>query len=498
MSRFTNKTSGINTTTNYEGEVAYKLSPEMELYTAICCASLQPKFYVPNVQDDLDRIKGLVRRVDPEFVAKLAVYAREQMYLRSIPLVLTVELAKICSGSLLQALTTRIIQRADEITEILGYYQLANQRTETKKLNKLSSGIKKGIAESFHKFDEYQFAKYNRDTDIKLRDALFLTHPKPANPKEEQLFKKIADNSLDTPYTWETQLSEAGQKGISKKQIWEELIDSGKVGYMAMLRNLRNICEGEVSWSHIEKVANFIANPERVKKSKQLPFRFLSAYRELKKIDSRYVPPILEALEEAVKASVHNLEGFGYNTSVLIACDVSGSMQTNISPKSVVQYYDIGLMLAMLLQHKSKNVVSGFFGNIWKSLQLPRQNILANVDEMHRRAGEVGYSTNGYLVIDWANTVMGGFDKIMIFTDCQMWNSYGDNNITQSWNIYKQKNPNSKLYLFDLVGYGKIPINLSTKDVFLIAGWSDKIFDVLKAIEAGENALSEINKIGLK
>ena len=201
MARFSQTTKSKNIIENYEGGKAYSLTPEMELYTAICCASLQPKFYVDNVEDELSRIRELLKNVDVNFSQKLAIYARTEMYLRSIPLVICVELAKL--GKLNAETVESVIQRADEIVELLSYYQIANNRTETKKLNKLSKAIQKGIKHIFEngKFDEYQYSKYNRKTDIKLRDALFLTHPKAQNAEQQELFKKIADNTLEVPYT---------------------------------------------------------------------------------------------------------------------------------------------------------------------------------------------------------------------------------------------------------------------------------------------------------
>ncbi len=499
--KFNQPTRAKNTTTNYEGELAYSLDPKTELYSLACTSALQPKFYQSNTEDQLIRLRDLLNKVPPDFAAKLAIYIREQMYLRSIPLVMCVELAKIHRGdNLIAKLTEQVIQRADEITEILAYYQLANDRKDTKKLNKLSHGISRGIKQIFEsgKFDEYSYSKYDRDGDVKLRDALFLSHPKPQDEKQEGLFKKIVDRTLEIPYTWETRLSEAGQKGESKKAIWEELIDSKKVGYMATLRNLRNCLEAEVSHKHIAKICNYISTPEAVRKSKQLPFRFLAAYRMIKEVESDLSPIILEALEYAVRTSVENLKGFGLETSVLVACDVSASMQKSISPRSSLQNYDIGLMLGMLLQNKSSRVVSGFFGDIWKVVQLPRNNILANADELHRREGEVGYSTNGHLVIDWLIQKKHKADRVMIFTDCQMWDSFNSgSNFSRSWQQYKNFHPSAKLYLFDLAGYGNTPIDVRQNDVHLIAGWSDKIFDVLDATENGDDAIKKIQSVNL-
>jgi 60 kDa SS-A/Ro ribonucleoprotein len=494
-----------NQTTNHAGAKAYRLTPELELYTAVVTSLLSNTYY-EKADDCLTRIQGLIRKNDPQFVAKLAVYAREKMYLRSLPLVLVTELAKIHQGdNLVSRATNRVVQRADEITELLAYYQLANARKDTKKLNRLSKQIQKGLADAFNKFDEYQFSKYNRTgTDVKLRDALFLVHPKAKNEIQQVIFNKIANDTLTTAQTWETTLSAVGQADFdsendkleAKSQAWEGLILSGKLGYMALLRNLRNIIEANVSQEALNKVCATLSDARAVTNSKQFPFRFLSAYRELKRLNNGRVSKVLGALEAAVQHSAVNIRGFDAKTKVVIAADVSGSMQRVISPKSTVQNFDIGLMLAMLLQNRCENVVTGMFGDTWKIINVPQNNILSNVDEFHRREGEVGYSTNGHLVIQDLINRKKVVDKIMIFTDCQLWNSNGGNPISTAWNQYKAIAPNARLYLFDLAGYGNTPINvLNDNSVFLIAGWSDKVFEILAAIEEGKDAVGVINKV---
>ena len=506
---FNFKAKAKNMTVNHEGAKAYTLTPEMELYTAVVTSTLSDKFY-ENGGERVERIKALMTKCNPQFVANLAVYAREKMYLRSMPLILAVELAKINKGNdLVSRTVTRVIQRADELTETLAYYELANQRVgQVKGLNKLSKQVQLGVAEAFNKFDEYQLAKYNRDGAIKLKDALFIVHPKAKDAAQQAIFNKIVKDELATPYTWETELSALGQvkyandveKATAFTAKWEALIDSRKLGYMALMRNLRNILEANVSPKHIEKVCATLADAEQVAKSKQLPFRFLAAFRELKDIQSGYTPSVLAALEDAVAASVVNLKGFGFDTAVTIACDVSGSMQRTISPKSKVMNYDIGLMLGMMLQSKCKNAEAGMFGDKWKVINMPTRGILQNVQEFYRREGEVGYSTNGYLVINDLTNRKKVMDKVMLFTDCQMWDSSGHNNtIQKAWLDYRQKvAPDAQLYLFDLAGLGNTPLDLSKGNgVHLIAGWSDKIFDVLAALNEGGNALKMINAVEL-
>ena len=517
-----------NHTVNYAGEKAFTLSPEMELYTAVVTWSLNDSFYEKD-EARLNRLRTLMYQCNPVFVGKLAVYARTKMYMRSVPLVLVTELANLHSGdNLVARVTDGVIGRADEITELLACYETLNKRTGTKKLNRLSKQMQKGLSTAFNRFDEYQFGKYNRDGAIKLRDALFLVHPKAKDELQQVLFNKIVNGDLQTPYTWETELSALGQlnfdseeaKAIAFRAKWEELIDSGKLGYMALLRNLRNIQEAGVSYAHFEKVCARLADADEVAKAKQFPFRYLAAYRELinpavTKVPAQnlvktlttlmqgqnkgYTGELLDALEKAVQASAANIKGFGYETRALLACDVSGSMQTPISAKSKILLYDVGLMLAMLLQSRCKNVEVGMFGDKWKTIAVPRNNILGNVQEFYRREGEVGYATNGYLVIKDILQRRVEMDKVFLFTDAQLWNSNNTaDHIQTLWLRYKAEvSPNAKLYLFDLKGYGQAPLQVLRNDVYLVAGWSDKVFEVLAALENGGSALDAINNIEL-
>ena len=150
----------------------------------------------------------------------------------------------------------------------------------------------------------------------------------------------------------------------------------------------------------------------------------------------------------------------------------------------------------MLLKSRCNQVIAGIFGDSWQVVNMPSDNILMATRQLERLANSVGFSTNGYKVVDWLiehNQVM---DKVMMFTDMQMWNSSGsDSTFEKSWRRYKQLAPHAKLYLFDLAGYGQSPLRLAEPDVYLIAGWSDRVFDVLSAIDKGADALSIINSI---
>jgi hypothetical protein len=493
---------------NHEGAPAYVLTPALELYAAVATAALSDQFY-EKADTRLVRLRELVAKNEPQFVARLAVYAREKLYLRSVPLVLAVELARIHRGdNLVSRLVARVVQRADEIPELLAFYAQANGRSGPKTLGRLSKQMQHGLALAFNKFDAYQLAKYNRDGAVRLRDALFLVHPKPRDAGQQAVFDQLVAGTLPTPYTWETELSAAGQvayaspaeRAAAVALTWETLVTSGRFGYMALLRNLRNLLEANVNAAVLAHACATLADPGQVARAKQLPFRFLAAYREMLALKNGAAAPVLSALEVAISASVANLRGFDGTTRVVVACDVSGSMQKPISPRSKVLLYDVGLVLGMLLQSRCQHVVTGIFGDRWKRVTLPQGQVLRNVQELYRREGEVGYSTNGHLVIQDLRQRREVVDKVMIFTDCQLWDSTGhDRTLAQEWAAYRANvAPQARLYLFDLAGHDTTPLDVRAEHgVALIAGWSDKVFDVLAALENGGDALTEIQKIEL-
>lgn len=539
-------------TTSHEGALAFTLDPLTELYLKAASTLVgEPKFYQSGKESDDELTKSVrnVAKIDPEFILQLAVYCREQLNLRSVPLMLIAEFAnnEYCVGKVPNArkYVQRCIHRADELTELVAY-QLMRNETIPRRKTKLPMLIRFGVNIAFPTFDGYQLSKYdNLKKSVKMRDSLFLTHPNPSvvGPKESEVFEKLANKTLESPETWEVMRS-TGQMN------WHDVINkifykNGRVNnYMAILRNLRNCLQSkDVTAEDIVLLCNMISNKNAVLYSKQLPFRFLSAYKELLSAAGqdleldRYsrifgssrggadtklsaegmlrITGVLEALEKAVSYSADNFPKLS-GTSTLIACDVSGSMEKEISKNSSVQRFDIGIMLGMTANRFAGNTITGMFGDDWKVLPMSRTDgILKNTMEMHRREGEVGYSTNGYKVIDYLLDNDIKVDRIMIFTDAQMWDSrrgrrrsrslfddseYEEVSFAEKFLLYQRRYPDVKLYSFDLSAYGNLMVPQDTRGVCIIGGWSDKIFDFISAFEeigttGGNVAIKKIKAI---
>ena len=156
----------------HEGAPAKHINPELQLKRSVMSCLLWEDTFYESGQSIADRISELAHACQPKFVADLAIHVRTEGKLRHAPLWLLVALIKSAGGKLVEDTIYKVIQRADELTELLALYWKDGKQP-------LPAVLKRGLAKAFNKFDAYQFAKYDRDGEIKLRDVMFLTHPKP-------------------------------------------------------------------------------------------------------------------------------------------------------------------------------------------------------------------------------------------------------------------------------------------------------------------------------
>jgi len=328
-----------------EGARAVRFTPEMELKRALMnCLLWEDQFYEDGVAI-ADRIKTLVPKVAPARVAQLAIEAREVMKLRHAPLLVIREMARSEKHRTLVADTlARVIQRPDEMTELLAiYWADALGPQQQRKRQPVSAQVKKGLARALTKFDAYQLAKWDRDGAVRIRDVLFLVHAKPKDAEQEKVWKQLVDGELASPDTWEVSLS----AGRSKRETFERLIAEKKLGGLALLRNLRLMQTAQVPR---ETIAGAI---EAMRTDRILPYRFITA--------ARYAPDFEPELEAAMLKSVKDHVRLPGRTRLLI--DVSGSMFATLSAQSEMTRAEAACGLAILAREICDEVEIFTFSN---------------------------------------------------------------------------------------------------------------------------------------
>lgn len=478
-------------TLNKEGGIAFRPDAKVELVLRVVNSLVSEKgFYASGeeLDSELRNAIGSVAQTDPVFILKLALYARKQMYLRTVPMVLMGEYAmqgiKTVPDS--RKYVSSTISRADELTELAAYYFAMNKNPALK--GKLPHVLKHGIADAFTKFDEYQFAKYNRDGELTIRDVMFLTHPKPKDEKQAAVFKAIADQTLKSPDTWEVVISTQG----STKENWEKILP--KMGYMALLRNLRNLLEKKVN---MEPVIKTLTDPVAVSKSKQFPYRFASAYKEIDRLPGS--TKILDAISTAADLSVANVPEFTGKT--FVTCDTSGSMSSTASSKSKMTLKEIGCLFGAIVNSKSPDAVVSVFATDHVPVNISRRDsLLTNMEKMLRQNTN-GYGTNGYKVMNWLVDNKVFVDRIVLFSDMQCYDT--SNRRADSASIYagllkyrQSVNPKVFVYSFDLSSYATTQIPKDDERVFIGGGFSDKILNFIPMFERSRaDMLAEIESI---
>jgi 60 kDa SS-A/Ro ribonucleoprotein len=479
MSRFNVKTPGTNVT-NKAGGQAYSQSPELELVSILLTSFANDSFY-RSADDTFARLISLIIDCDKEFVAKAAVYARTEFGMRSITHVVASELAQHLSGKAwAKDFYNKIIYRPDDMAEILSYHLTKN--------GKETNAMKKGFAKAFERFDSYSLAKYRGEGKVvKLIDVVNLVHPIPVE-KNKEAINALVKGELKSFDTWETELSKAGQEASSedekvefKKDVWIKLIREKKLKYFALLRNLRNIIEQAPEI--VDEALEQLTNEHLIKKSLVLPFRFLTAYEEIQKLnDGKIIRTVLMALNKAVDISLNNMPKFDGET--LVVLDVSGSMnEPGMGTKSP---HIIGALFSAILI-KSNNADFMVFSD---DAQYRNVNPMDSTITISSAIRFSSGGTNFRSIFQRANKK---YDRIILLSDMQGW--IGHHTPVQPYNEYKKvTGANPKIYSFDLKSYGSM--QFPEPNVYCLAGFSDKVFDIMKLMEADKKALvNEIKKI---
>jgi hypothetical protein len=370
----------------HEGAPAAILTAEQVLRRSVLACMLWENEFYEDGATIASRIRELVPKVAAEKVAALAVEARTGMKLRHAPLLLVREMARHATHRALVAETlVRVIQRADELSEFAAIYWADGRRP-------LSAQVKKGLAAAFTSFDEYALAKYDRASVVRLRDVLFLSHAKPRDTAQAELWKRLIANELTTPDTWEVALSSGGDK----RTHWERLLAERKLGALALLRNLRNMKDAGVPESQV------VAALDAMRIDRVLPFRFLAA--------ARHAPQWEEALERAMFRSLEGTERLAGHTVLLI--DVSGSMVAPMSRRSQMLRTDAAYGLAVLLREIAEKVSVYTFSNSAKRIP-PRRGFAL------RDAMEASQQHQGTYLGAALDAVEERYDRIIVITDEQ-------------------------------------------------------------------------------
>lgn len=531
---------------NFMGEMAFKMEDKEELISTVMTTFLQDEYYEKEATK-IARIQELLKKVDPLFAAKLAIYARNEGNLRSVTHFIAAEIAKYVSGSEWgKRFYDKIIVRPDDMSEIVSAYAHINGMSQ-KNISKIPNAMKGGFKTALERLDAYQIDKYKmQNREVSLIDLVRLFHPK-GNQKNAEAFKRLVNGeSLEGLYEtkiFEKEMTKAGQltKGATEDEkkeakyeaISEVLGNIKGMPIMNLIRNLRNIIL--YAPDKVEDACAQLRIKDKILKSRLLPFRFATAYAEIEKMSwnkpntdtaitfesdkaeeeltmiqfHSLKRSVLDALEDAIQYSVGNIPELEGNVAILV--DHSGSCRGDAGGSSAVSAFSktstamIGNLFGSMMAYRQKNVYIGLFGDKLIDVPMDRNMKMLDFNKMSFDRGAccgAGTETGIYDFIRKCIIEKKKVDNVVVFSDCQIGNGsynftpwYGSKSsdsgghFHELFNKFKKLNPKCNWIVVNLRQSGGTSVFDKSQRILNIAGWSDKIFDVIKSQCRGWDAV---------
>ena len=552
MGKYNSKHEAVKPTEiNKMGEMSYKMGDKEELVSTVMTTFLNNGYYETE-KEVVDRICAKLDKVDPLFSAKLAIYARNTGNLRSVTHLVSAYISKYISGTeWAKRFYNKIIVRPDDMSEIISAYASLNGM-KLNNIKKIPNSMKKGFKASLERLDAYQIDKYKMNgRNVKLIDLVNLFHPKGKQKNGEAYHNLMNGISLEALYSskiLEKEMAKAGQetKGMpitekeeAKKEAITAVIENvNGMPIMNLLRNLRNIIL--YAPDKVDDACKQLTIKDKILKSRLLPFRFATAYSEIEKLnyakdtDTKIEfesdaaitictkeqfdinkEKVLNAIEDALQISCLNIPKLEGNCAILV--DHSGSVRGDAGGSSRVSAFSkttramIGNLFASMVAYRQDNVYIGLFGDRLIPIKIDRSKKLLDFNNYSYNEGaKCGTVTEAgiYTFMEEVVKEKKKIDNIIVFSDCQIgkgsyfasWygHKYDDRgpHFHELFKEFRKINPNANFIVVNLNQTNGNSVFDRSQRILNIAGWSDKIFDLITSNCKGWDAvIKEIENI---
>jgi hypothetical protein len=502
---------------NHEGGMGYKLNPKHELISLMVGGDFKNTFY-ENLGDREKRFTDLIDKLaktDLEFLAKAMVYVRSVVGQRTVTHFGSTVLAKHLSGTDLgrrfyskrnrRGNAGGVIYRLDDILEIVACYMALNPSKP------LPNSMKKGFKHALEAADAYELAKYQaKGKGVSLVDVVNLVHPKPSAEMKET-FAKLMKGELKQFDTVENKNTEAGKVVAdkvksgeitkaeadvmlkeAKEDNYKELIETKKIGYLALLRNLRNILKNSNDTALIDNACRLLTDEVFIKKSLVFPHQIDLALEVLLDefpTSNAGMRKMITALDKAYELSVPNLTELFTHGRTAVVFDTSASMTSETTylsggtgrKASKSKVMDKATLIAATLA-KGIGADVYHFASYCESVNFnPLDSIHTIKKTFMGLTGRVGHGTEFNSIF---NMIGDKYDRVFVISDMQ-----GASYINTS--SYKDMH----IYSIQLNGYNTTMFKPNSK-LYGIYGYGSEIYELVKKVEINPNALiEEINKI---
>jgi 60 kDa SS-A/Ro ribonucleoprotein len=507
------------TVLNGAGGKAFDLSPRQKLAQLAVTGCLNGTFYA-SAQDQLSDVLELTKTLEPEFIAKTAIYARKSGFMKDMPALLlaclTVPNGK---GEMRSDLVAPVFHEVIDNGKMLrNFVQIMRSGVVGRK--SLGTAPKRLVQNWLLKASDRDLIKACVGNDPSLADVIKMVHPKPLTASREALFAYLIGREHDFSKLPQSikdfeVFKERGGKIVPDVPFqmltalklnadhWTQIAQRG--GWHMVRMNLNTFARHGVFKNRkaVKAVAKRLTDLEAIRKAKVFPYQIMAAYMASQKSD--LPSEIKDALKEALEISLENVPSFGGN--VVVCPDVSGSMSWSVSgyrkgATSAVRCIDVaGLMASVVLRNSETAKVLPFEVCVADVSLEAKDDVLTNAAKLSAIGGG---GTNCAAPLVHLNRRRAKVDLLIIVSDNESWASAQGGRSTAlmlEWERLKARNPKAQMICIDIVPNTTTQA-VSRNDILNIGGFSDRVFDVIgqfaKGNSGSDHFVAEIEKTNIR
>lgn len=500
------KVTKVANVVNNAGSYSYALSDKAALAQLAMTGCFNGTFYV-SAQDQLKQTLDLANKLDPSFVAKLAVYARQKGLMKDMPAVL----AAVVAGKDSELLGKIFSKVVDNPKMLRNFVQVMRSGAVGRK--SLGTRPKKLVQDFLNSLNDDQLFKADVGNDPSLQDIIKLVHPKPNNKqrsalygyllgkdynkrdlcalaKEYEAFKKDMSGAIpDVPFQMLTALP-------LTKEHWKQIADNATWTQTRMNLNTFERHGVFADSGLTNAIVDRLQDADLIKKAKVFPYQLFTAF---KNADPKIPMKVTNALQKAAEVAVENVPSFPGKTYVLM--DVSGSTHDPVTghrgtATSKVRIIDVeALVAASVLRKNPEAEVIAFSDDVVLRDRLGHDVRLNPFDSIMTNAEKLATLPSGgtkcSAPLSYLNRKNAKGDLVIYVSDNQSWvdnrGGYQSTAVMTEWNQFKKRNPNAKMVCIDVAPYTNTQAH-DREDILNVGGFSDQVFDVIaRFIELGNN-----------
>ncbi len=519
------------------------ISESAHALAQIACTNCFNGTFYASAEANLELAKQFARQVlkeNPEFVAKVALYSRENGYMKDMPAFLTVMLSD--HPYLFNKVFPKVVDNGKMLRNVI---QMARSGACGRERNMSGHMYRNAIQNWFASRNSEQIFKASIGNDPSMRDILRMARPKPENAEKAALYAYLVGAKFDDkenvfvsnsprnekkevsrlhkfsdlpPIVQQFETFKKTHNGeipnvdfrmldsvLSKdelKQLWRRTAQNANWTMTRM--NLNNFEKYGVfeDKSLLSTVAARLRNREEINKARAFPYQLLMAYNAAVSVPVE----IKDALQDALEIATENVPKF--SGKIYLCIDTSGSMQHPVtgdrgSVTTNVRCIDVaGLFASCILRKNTSATVIPFAESVKSATLNSRDTVLTNARLL---AGLGGGGTNCSAPLASLNKTQAIGDAVIYISDYESWidNNYGrTTGMMAEWKEFQNRNNNAKLICMDLTPRGNSQVK-EHKNILQVGGFSDASFSVIASfLESNQNSSNHwvdlINKISLE